>query len=304
MRPALAYTPRPGRLQAAAAPAALAYLGSFVLVAFLYSNPVVLAGAGAAVIAVGFAAGAGRALAQALRWGIALGLFVIAVNGLVTHRGDTVLIRGFEVPVLGAMDVTLESLAAGTVLALRILVVMLAFAVYSACVDPDRVLRLVRPVAGRSALTATLIARLVPVAAADHARLREAAELRGPGASPAGRAALARRLVAGSLDRAVDVAATLELRGYGLPGGRSGRDPGRRSVYDGRFLATGVGIAAFALAARIAGVGAFDAYPELAIEADPATVGLAIALPIASTLPFARFGRPAGRPAPTPEVAR
>jgi energy-coupling factor transport system permease protein len=304
MRPALAYSPRPGRLQAAAAPAALAYLGSFVLVAFLYSNPVVLAGAGAAVIAVGLAAGAGRALAQALRWGIALGLFVVAVNGLVTHRGDTVLVRGFEVPVLGAMDVTLESLAAGAVLALRILVVMLAFAVYSACVDPDRVLRLVRPVAGRSALTATLIARLAPVAAADLARLREAADLRGPGASPAGRAALARRLVAGSLDRAVDVAATLELRGYGLPGGRSRRDPRPRSLYDGRFLATGVGIAALALAARIAGVGGFDAYPELAIEADPATLGLAIALPIASMLPFARFGRPARRPAPLPEVAR
>ena len=47
-----------------------------------------------------------------------------------------------------------------------------AFAVYSACVDPDRVLRLVGPIARHSALTATLITRLVPLAAADHARLR------------------------------------------------------------------------------------------------------------------------------------
>ena len=117
-------------------------------------------------------------------------------------------------------------------LALRILVVLMAFAVQSACVDPDRLLRLLRPLARRSALTATLIARLVPLAAADHVRLGEAAALRGPAAAPVGRAALARRLVAGSLDRAVDVAATLELRGYahgraGLGGWRSPLAPRR-----------------------------------------------------------------------------
>ena len=98
---------------------------------------------------------------------------------------------------------------------------MVAFAVYSACVDPDRVLRALRPLAGRSALTATLVSRLVPVAAADAGRLRDAAPLRGPGAAPrSGAAPLARRLLAGSLDRAVDVAATLELRGYSLGGPR------------------------------------------------------------------------------------
>jgi energy-coupling factor transport system permease protein len=303
MRSALAYAPRPGRLQAAAAPAALVYLGSLVLVAFLFSNPIVLAGAGAAVTAAGLAAGAGRAIAQSARWGLALGVLVVAVNGLVTHRGETVLIRGFDVPVLGALDVTLESLAAGAVLALRIVVVMLAFAVYSACVDPDRVLRLIRPVAGRSALTATLIARLVPVAAADHVRLREAAELRGPAAAPASRATLARRLVAGSLDRAVDVAATLELRGYGLSGARPDTGAWRRSLYDGRFLAIGLGIAASAVAARIAGVGGFEPYPELAIDADPSTLAVAISLPLASLVPFARAGRTTARPLGAPEVA-
>ncbi len=54
------------------------------------------------------------------------------------------------------------------------------------------------------------------MAAADAARMREAAELRGPGAAPVGDAALARRLVEGSLDRAIEVAATLELRGHAL----------------------------------------------------------------------------------------
>ena len=42
---------------------------------------------------------------------------------------------------LGNTDVTLESLAAGAAIGLRVVAVVLAFAVYSACVDPDRVLR-------------------------------------------------------------------------------------------------------------------------------------------------------------------
>ena len=145
--------------------------------------------------------------------------------------------------------------------------VVIAFAVYSACVDPDRVLRALRPLARRSALTATLVTRLVPLAAADDARLREAAALRGPAAAPVGRAALARRLVAGSLDRAVDVAATLELRGYSLRD--CGRGPARqRSRDDGARLSAGVAIVAGrASPPRIAGAGGFETYPRIAIDA-------------------------------------
>ncbi len=301
MRTALAYRPRPGRLQRAAVTSSIAFIGSFVVLAFTYSSPIVLVSIGVAVAVAGIAAGARDAVLASLRWGVTLAIFVVAVNALVTRRGETVLVRGFEVPVLGALDVTLESIAAGGVIALRILVVVMAFAVYSACVDPDRVLRLLRPVAGRSALTATLIARLVPLAAADHVRLREASALRGPGAAPAGRSALARRLVAGSLDRAVEVAATLELRGYARPGrGSTGRM--RRSRHDLRFLATGIAVAVIGVAARLAGAGGFEAYPELSVDADAATLAVAAALPLAAWVPFAgersgarRRGRTPGR---------
>ena len=171
-----------------------------------------------------------------MRWGLALGVFIIAVNGLVAQRGDTVVFHGLWLPLLGSTDVSAEGFAEGGVLALRIVVVLMAFSVHSACVDPDRVLRLLRPLARHSALTATLIARMVPLAAADYMRLGEAAALRGPAAAPVGRATLARRLVAGSLDRAVDVAATLELRGYahGAPRASGTR---RRSRHDARFAA-------------------------------------------------------------------
>jgi len=195
-----------------------------------------------------------------------------------------VLVRGWDVPVLGSTDVTLESIAAGAAIGLRIVVVILVFAVYSACVDPDRVLRGLRPVARRSALTAALVARMVPLAAADAARLREAAALRGPNAAPVGRAALARRLVAGSLDRAVDAAASMELRGHSLPVRTARRRT--RSLDDGPMLASGALIAGAAIAAKLGAAGGFETYPRLEMAADPQTVALALALPLAAVLPF------------------
>jgi energy-coupling factor transport system permease protein len=285
VRSPLAYTHRRTPLGDAGALAASVYLGSFAIAAFAFSNPVVLAGSAAGVIVAGLGAKAGRAMAVAARWGLMLGVFVIAINGLVAQRGDTVLFHGIWLPLIGVTDVTAEALVEGAVLALRIVIVMMAFAVHCASVDPDRLIRLLRPIARHSALTATLIARLVPLAAADYVRLGEAASLRGPGAAPVGRAALARRLVAGSLDRAVDVASTLELRGYANGPPRSSR-AAPRSRHDRRFLGAGLAIAVVALAARAAGLGSFEAYPLVGLDADPATLLLAVSIPLAAAFPF------------------
>jgi energy-coupling factor transport system permease protein len=289
MRAPLAYVPRPGPLSEAGAFAATLYFGSFAVVAFSFTNPIVLAGTAAGIVIAGLAAGAGRALGVAVRFGLALGVVFVAVNALVSQRGETILVRGWDLPVVGQVDVSAEALVEGAVLAGRVVVVMLAFAVLSASVDPDRLLRMLRPLARRSALTATLIARLVPLAARDHARVREAAALRGPAAAPVGHAAMVRRLVAGSLDRAVDVAATLELRGYahGAP-----RSPGRpaRSRHSARFLAAGLAIIALAVASRLAGVGEMAAYPTVALDADGATIAYAVLIAALAWAPFRAGG--------------
>jgi energy-coupling factor transport system permease protein len=130
----------------------------------------------------------------------------------------------------------------------------------------------------------------VPLAAADYARLREAVALRGPAAAPVGRATLARRLVAGSLDRAVDVAAALELRGYGrgAPARASSRPGGRHSW---RFAGCGLLLVAAAVATRIGGLGGFGSYPTINLDLDSLTLALAAALPLAVALPYAGLDR-------------
>lgn len=329
MRSPFAYSPRPLPLQSASPGAAVAYLGALIVVAFAYSNPVVLTATGLALVLAGRLAGADAAVRAALWMGLTLALLIVLVNALVVSRGETVLVRIGELPLLSDV-ITAEALAAGAVLGLRAAVVMVAFAVYSACVDPDKVLRALRPFAGRSALTATLVSRLVPVAAADAGRLRDAARLRGPAAAPLGRAALARRLLAGSLDRAVDVAATLELRGYSLDAGRPTArhahgetffpayackrrftrvGSGRRSRYGGRFYGTGAVVLAVAVAGKALGADAFSEYPTLEIGTGADTFFVAGVVLLSGLAPWRRAPRPTetaqrGRIPPQREPAR
>ena len=99
------------------------------------------------------------------------------------------------------------------------------------------------------------------------------------------RGSFARRLIAGSLDRSIDVAATLELRGYGLDLPTPRRRPKRRAGEIG-LAAAGAALLSVVLAGLLAGVGDFEAYPTVRIALDPATVVLAVALPTIAALPF------------------
>lgn len=281
---ALTYVPRRTAIGRAGAPAASAYLAAFIAVAFVSSHPVVLVADAVAVVVAGLLAGTGRALAASARFAAVLGLLMVATNAIASQRGDTILVRGPDLPVLGTIDISAEALAEGGVLALRVAIVITAFAVLTAAIDPDRVLRMLRPVARRSALTATLVVRLVPLAAADHARLRDGAALRGPAAAPVSRSSLVRRLVAGSLDRSVDAAAALELRGYaGTAPGRARRLP--RPPVDASFWAVALAVAVLAATVLVTGAATYESYPRIESSLKPLGLALALALPALAAIP-------------------
>lgn len=270
----LAYVPRRNPVQLGSLGPVSLYLGSYLAVCFLSSDPLVLVAATGGAAVAGYLSGARRAVWFSARIGGILLVTMVVVNALVTSRGATVLARLGEWPLLGRVDVTAEATAAGAVIGLRAMGTMVVIGVWSACVDPDRVLRAAHGVARRSALTATLISRLVPLAAGDQVRFGEAAKLRGPGAEPVGRAAMASRILAGSLDRAVDVAATLELRGYGLDR-PAGADRRSRSRFDRRFTVTGLILAAVAVTLLATGAGGLSAYPRIEWSPGPLTVAAA-----------------------------
>ena len=276
------YRRRATPLHGARAGAAAGFCAAFALVPALYEHPPTLLAAGGGVVVAAAAAGVGREVRRAALLGLPIAIVIALLNPIVSQNGDTLLLRGWEI--LGQrFDITLEAVVFGLVAGLRVLVLIAAFGLFNAVVDPDELLRAVRRVSYRSALTASLATRLVPVLVRDAGRMGEAARCR---ARPAPRTAVARAAIASSLDRAVDVAAALELRGYGS----AKRPPRRRrpwSRHDLRVGAGAIAIAAIAIGGRVAGAGDFSPYPVLEMSAGAADAALAMALIACGAIPFA-----------------
>jgi energy-coupling factor transport system permease protein len=280
------YRRRASPLHAARAAAGGAYCVALATCALSFQHPLILAATVAAAVGAGIAAGATGELLSAARFTIPLGLLVALVNPFVIHEGLTVVWRFGEVPPFGQIDVTLEALVYGLLLGARVVAVALCCALFVAAVDPDETLRLFRRVSFRSALTAALAARLMPVLARDAGRMRDAAAGRSADGPPPGRVAVMRAVATSALDRAVDVAATLEVRGYGSrAAARLGAEPWSR--HDVAFTAAALVLVALAIAARIAGVAPFSAYPALRAPVGPAEIALAVALIGVALAPFA-----------------
>jgi energy-coupling factor transport system permease protein len=276
------YRPRDSALHSARAGVAAAFCCAFALVGGLYEHPLVLGAALAGVLLAAMAAQVGREVAQSLKLSLPLALLVALVNPIVYPEGDTLLVRGGQF--LGRrFDVTLEAVAAGGLAGLRVVVCITALGLLSAAVDPDDLLRLFRRISYRSALSASLATRLVPVLARDATRMGEAARCRP---APPSRLAAVRAALASALERSTEVAAALEVRGYSLAG-RSQAERRPWSRHDVRVAGAAVGVAACAVAAKIAGAGWVEPYPRLELAFGPLELALALALVGFATLPFA-----------------
>jgi energy-coupling factor transport system permease protein len=282
------YRRRASPLHAARAAAGGAWCAAVAAAALAAEHPVVLVALALVVLAGAAAADVLREVGRAALWMVPWALVIALINVLVVREGLTVLARLGEVPPFGQVDLTLEALVYGLLFGMRLLVVAAAFALFTAAVDPDDLLRLMRRASVRSALAATLATRLIPVLASDARRVDEARRCRadGGGEGAAARMAVLRAVAGGAMDRALDVAATLEVRGYGSARrGAIGGVPWSR--HDLAFLGAGVLIAALTIAARVVPIAPFDAYPLIESEGAGGAFALAAALALLALLPFA-----------------
>ncbi len=273
--------------------ASIAALWSLALVAaaLILYHPLALLALTLAVLGAGAGAGVGRRLARSLRTAAIVAVPIVLVNVLVARDGLTVFARLGDLGPFGRGDLTVEALVYGAVIALKVTLLILITSLASLAVDPDELLRGFRRLSFRSALTATLATRMLPVLAADAQRLAEAQRTR-PGAAARGargRVALLSAVIGGSLDRAMDVAATLEVRGYATTRPTRIHRRGARSPlsrHDLAFAASALATLALALAGRLSNVAAFDSYPRIEMHLDAGTIALCAALIAAVLLPF------------------
>lgn len=260
---------------------------ALIAATLLVDHPLVLSALTVAILLAGVGGGVGGELMRSLRMAAWVAVPIVAVNVLVSRQGLTVFARLGDLGPFGQGDLTLEALVYGAVIALKVTIVILATTLASLAVDPDELLRALRRLSFRSALTASLATRMIPVLANDAQRLAEAQRTRPGGVRGGARARirLLSAIVGSSLDRAMDVAATLELRGF-ANARRAKRYRAALSRHDLAFAASSLALVALALAVPLGGAASFSAYPELRASADPVTLALCVALIAAVLLPF------------------
>jgi energy-coupling factor transport system permease protein len=196
---------------------AAALLGAAAVAALLSER--VLSVAAIAVVLLGVCLHGPKGRRALYLWGtFVAGFWVAVLTPLLAAEGSHYLWEGPTVPVLGPLGLTAEELEAGLLSALRLVAVGLAFAAYALLLDHDRLVQ-AAGFARRSALAVALATRLVPTLERDGRGLLEA--LRGRGVEVRGVADHARLLsplLAGSLERGLNLAEAMEARGYGRSG--------------------------------------------------------------------------------------
>jgi len=287
-------------LHAARAGVGALWAAALTAAALILYNPLPLGALALVVLGAAAGAGVGRQLVRTLRIAVIVGLPIVVINVLASRQGLTVFARLGNLGPFGQGDLTVEAVVYGAVIALKLTLLMLITTLASLAVDPDELLRGFRRLSFRSALTASLATRMIPVLGADARRLAEAQRTRpeDPSRGVRGRVALLSAIVGGSLERAMEVAATLELRGFAVAAegrARSRRSRWRRSQtrlrrpwsrHDLAFGCSAFAVVALALVGRLSGAASFEAYPLLRMQTGGGTWVLCAALIAAVLLPF------------------
>jgi energy-coupling factor transport system permease protein len=278
------YARRASPLHAARPAVAAGWCAALASCALVVDHPLALGALLVALVAAGLAARVGDRMRAAAKIAVPIGVMWVLIEPLVLRDGLTVIARLGELPPFGRVDVTLEALVAGGIFGLRSVLVILAFGLYAAAVDPDEVLALFRRRGLRSALTVTVATRMVSVLERDARRLAEGQRCRGT--DEPSRLAVVRTVAGGALERALDVSAALELRGYGTRTARARRAAPPWSRHDWAFLASAVAVVALTAIGEATGAWAFGWSPRLEGGEGAAPAVLAAALVAVVLAPF------------------
>ena len=269
--------------------AQLAIVISLMVISLISDNPLCQIAVILATAILACAAGVFGEWASWWKLCAVIGLAALIINPLVSRQGATVIWRGPRVPVLGRLDITLEAIAYGGAMALRLAAIIWVFALLSLIMNPDNALGLLKGRGSRSALVSALAVRMVPTTMRDASLILDAQRARGVARDEGSRLQvlrsripLVKRLVSTALDRSIGLAEAMEARAYG-----SHR---RTRLRESRFGAGDVGVVIASVAmlgACVAGIAcgflSFTFYPSVTASFTGLTVAFAV-LPVAVAL--------------------
>lgn len=282
------YRRRATALHAARPAAVLGWSLALVIAVIVCPQPYALLVLAALIPAVAAAAQVASPVLKATAIAVPLSLLWVLITGLLLRDGLTVVWRLGDWPLLGSVDITLEAIVQGCVLALRGLVVLQIGMLASAVADPDRLLHSMQRVTPRAGMTGALALRLAPALAADGRRYADGLRCRADDAhlDARGRGLVLSATVGRAIDRADQVASILELRGL-RDSSRMRRLPEPWSRHDVALIVSAFFVLVGAIAARAAGLFDVQFFPSIELSPALPAIAWAVATVAVATLPLA-----------------
>ena len=252
----------------------LAWGGGLVVLSLIFNHPVYILILFLSIIPLVRLAGVGREWASTLKLALWLGLSIIVINALFSYHGDHVLLTApFRLPAVGQPVITLEAIAFGAVMALKLAVIISVFSLINLTVHPDDIMAVLLKMRlpYKSVLVTSLSTRFVPCLVEDIGRISDGYRTRGVQLDAGGwfkklknRAKMTLALLSNSLDRAVQVAEAMEARAFGSGQKRVFYKEINISKIDAVALGVGLMPLAAGIAVRVLGFGDYQYYPNLA----------------------------------------
>jgi len=203
----------------------MAWVLSLMVASLFFENPLYLAALFLATVSMAILSGIWRQWLSLVIFAIILGFAIMIINAVVINDGSTVLLEStFSIPTLGVLRVTVEAIFFALSMALRILVMVSAFAVFNFTVHPDdQMLALIQlKVPYKSVLVVSLATRFVPALFEDLDRLTMVQQTRGMEIQKGSlwqriknRSLILVPLLSNSLDRCIQIAEAMESRAFG-----------------------------------------------------------------------------------------
>jgi energy-coupling factor transport system permease protein len=300
--PELSYRDKDSLIHALSPLVKLAWGGGLVVLSLIFSHPIYILILFLSVIPLVKLAGVGREWASTLKLALWLGLSIIVINALFSYHGDHVLLAApFRLPAVGQPIITLEAIAYGAVMALKLAVIISVFSLINLTVHPDDIMAVLLKMRlpYKSVLVTSLSTRFVPCLVEDIGRISDGYRTRGVQLDAGGwfkrvknRAKITTALLANSLDRSVQVAEAMEARAFGNGKNRVFYKEINISKIDAMTLVVGLLPLAAGIAMRVMGFGDYQYYPSLsAIGSGGWLMPVIILLLLAAIVPLAFIKR-------------
>lgn len=242
----------------------LYYIGLF-LISMLFMHPYFLLAALLSVILLNFFHDRGKEIRKGAKFYIFIGVVILIINPLFSHRGATILFYLFDQPI------TLESIMFGFLMMLSIVTILIAFLSFNFIISEDKFIYLFSSFAPKTALLIMMAFRFVPLLKRRLIEITNVQKTRGISLvsgtikqrAKAGMSILF-ILMTWSMEEALQTADSMKARGYGL-GKRSSFYIYRFYKRDFFCLIWFILLLFIFITQGIVGLGELEIYPQLEV---------------------------------------